>query len=271
MATAINILKTKVYHKRHFPKVNAFSYTTYYLQVPLNLISKIKSTFKLGLNKPGLMGFYNKDHGYRNGENLNKWLNDQYQEVGIIPQQNITLITMPRIMGYVFNPVSFWLSLDNDNSLRSVLCEVNNTYGESHNYICCETDHAAINPEKYYELEKCFHVSPFLERAGYYRFKFDISENCVRIIIKLYDEKDRLKLTTSLCGYQQKLTTLRALHYYATIPLMTLKVVSLIYWQAIKLKLKGLPFINKPQQLDPKNTSNAVTLDTSKRTYGKVL
>ncbi len=134
MVTAINILKTNVYHKRHFPKVNAFTYTTYYLKIPLNIIDKAKSTFKLGFNKPGMMGFYNKDHGYRNDDDLNQWLCDQYEAVGKKPQQNNILITMPRILGYVFNPVSFWLSLDSQNNLTSVLCEVNNTYGESVSY-----------------------------------------------------------------------------------------------------------------------------------------
>ncbi|MDC0534305.1 DUF1365 domain-containing protein [Francisellaceae bacterium] len=271
MVTTVNILKTKVYHKRHFPKVNAFSYTTYYLQLPLNIIDKVKSTFKLGLNKPGLMGFYNKDHGYKNNDNLNEWLEDQYKAVDKQVGKNNILITMPRILGYVFNPVSFWLSMENNNNLKSVLCEVNNTYGETHNYICCEENGAAINSNKYYELEKRFHVSPFLERAGSYRFKFDITEKHVRITIKLYDENNQLKLTTSMSGKQQQLTTLRALIYYLTIPLMTVKVVALIYWQAIKLKIMGLPFINKPQQLSPKVTSNAVTLDTSKSSYGKVL
>ena len=211
--------------------------------MPIHLINQLKSSFKLGLNKWGLLSFYNKDHGNRDGSNLQNWLCKQYAKVNLKPENKVLLITMPRVMGYVFNPVSFWLSLDNKNQLRSVLCEVNNTYGESHNYICYETDHSKICSSQWYTMNKSFHVSPYLERSGQYTFNFDVSENNINIKIKLLDDSGRLKLTTSIFGRPEKLNFFNVLKFYFIIPMMTIKVITLIYWQALKLKLKGLKFL----------------------------
>lgn len=256
MVEQLSLIKTSVFHKRCQPKINAFTYHTYYLSVPLQRLSKLKSNLMLGINKSGLMSFHNKDHGSRDGADLKQWLTEQYANCQLEPDHHVVLIAMPRIMGYVFNPISFWLNFNEQKQLTSVLCEVNNTYGEGHNYICAEVNQQIIDRTKWYQLDKCFHVSPFLPREGRYAFNFDVTDHQVRICIRYYDQHDQLALTTSLTGQIKPFSRLSALKLYCVVPLMTFKVIGLIYWQAVKLKLKGLLFRNKPAQLAVKTTSN---------------
>ena len=155
----------KVMHKRFFPKENTFSYGVYYLALPLPAAPI-----------PGFFAsFHAKDLGKRDGSDPTIWVRNILAEYDLDQKtKHIILVTMPRIMGYVFNPVSFYLCLDEANLLKAVLCEVHNTFGECHSYLCAHPDHAPIMPDQWLQAEKVFHVSPFLERCGDYKFRFDL-------------------------------------------------------------------------------------------------
>lgn len=156
---------------------------------------------------------------------------------------------MPRILGYVFNPVSFYFCLDSDSNLRATLCEVHNTFGEQHTYLCAHPDHSPIGSQDWLEADKIFHVSPFLERSGVYRFRFDLRPDKLGIWIDFYDKSQNKQLITSLIGNFSPLTPQLLRNTFWRHPLVTLKVISLIHWQALRLVCKGIRYIPKPKQL----------------------
>lgn len=240
------IYTAKVMHKRLFPKVNQFTYGVYYVALPLPA-TPLPSR---------LLSFHNKDHGTCDGSDVGAWARTLLKTYDLDAQvKSIMLITMPRVLGYVFNPVSFFMCLDKDKQLSAVICEVHNTFGEQHSYLCARADHAPISGDEWLEADKLFHVSPFLPRNGHYKFRFALTENQLGIWIDYYDTESKKQLLTSLTG---KFTTLdsRSLNrVFLSHPLVTLKVIMLIHWQAAKLFSKGIRYIVKPLQLISKLTA----------------
>jgi hypothetical protein len=158
---------------------------------------------------------------------------------------------MPRVLGYAFNPVSFWLCLDEKKNIRAVLCDVNNTFGENHKYLCSNEKASVIKPEHWIEAEKLFHVSPFLKREGKYEFRFSLKNKDLKIWINFYNKEGKKQLITSLIGTLESLTKHSLRKNFWKHPLVTLKTIYLIHWQALKLILKGIKYIPKPDLLKP--------------------
>ncbi len=253
---APRLLTAQVMHKRLSPKVNSFTYRVYYLALPLRHLHQAVTTRHLCVNRFGLTSFYTRDHGARNGQPLEPWIETIIQTYGL--QHCVTdveLLCMPRILGYVFNPVSFWMCYDSDGQIRAVLCEVNNTFGQTHSYLCLHPDHRPIQPEDWLQAEKCFHVSPFLPREGQYRFRFALKQNQLGIWIDYVNAAGNTQLLTSLCGKLQPLTRQSLLGAFLRHPMVTLKAVALIHWQALKLFVKGMRYIALPSQRQPTLTA----------------
>jgi len=239
------IYTAKVMHRRLFPKANAFNYGVYYLALPLPA-SPIASRFA---------SFHPRDVGRRDGSDPTPWVRDILANYGLGRKvQSITLITMPRVLGYVFNPVSFYLCTDHSQALVAVLCEVHNTFGEQHCYLCANGDGRAISPDQWLEAEKVFHVSPFLERAGHYKFRFDLNSETFGVWIDYYDAQQNKQLIPSLLGSFQPLTPRALRRTFWRHPLVTLKAILLIHWQAAKLVVKGIRYLARPAQLEPRVT-----------------
>jgi DUF1365 family protein len=164
----------------------------------------------------------------------------------------VWLQTMPRVLGYVFNPVSFWFCHRSDGALRAIVADVHNTIGERHCYLL-ETG-AAIGVAEELTARKIFHVSPFCEVRGDYRFRFFSgrrsagpyagSERTLACID--YDDGFGPLLETSLSGRATALNDGNAMRAFFTYPLMTFGVVARIHWQALKLWLRRAPFFSKP-------------------------
>ena len=162
---------------------------------------------------------------------------------------------MPRVFGYVFNPVSFWYCFDSSEKLRAVICEVNNTFGETHSYICAHNDQAEIGKDDILEGQKVFYVSPFLEREGHYKFRFSLPNSKMGAWIDFYDDEGRKKLVTALSGNFEDLSLQSCRRAFWIYPLVTLKSISLIHWQALKLLFKRAKYVPKPLQKDMKVTT----------------
>ena len=245
------ILDATVVHHRFFPLVNKFIYRLYYLILPVKALEK--KELKIAVNRFSVHSFYYCDHGYRDERAPSLWLRDilkRYQLDKIIDFDSTLLVTFPRIFGFVFNPVSFWLCYDREKRLRTVVYEVNNTFGESHSYITFAAGYDPIGEEDLLRTEKLFHVSPFLEREGHYTFRIKKTEEMFGAWIDFYDNIDHRKLTTSLSG---KIFTARQgdlQKYLKKMPFVTLKAIFLIHFQAIGLLLKRVKYINKPAQMD---------------------
>lgn len=254
------IFTAKVMHKRLFPKVNQFTYGVYYLALPLAMLDDKRLMTHLSVNRRGILSFYDKDHGAKDGSNLEVWVRGILGECGLSEiVTGITLISMPRILGYVFNPVSFWMCHDADGQLRAVLCEVNNTFGETHSYLCAHEDHRPLSPDDWLSTEKIFHVSPFLKREGSYQFRFAQEKNKLGIWINFYDADQNKQLVTALTGSLQPLTEPALRQIFWKHPLVTLKTILLIHWQAMKLVSKGIKYIAKPGQ-QPQRISTTANL-----------
>lgn len=246
MVTAASFCLGDVMHHRLIPRENRFKYRIFYCCLPLHDLSATA----MPLNRWGRLSFYEKDHGDRKGGDLLQWLQStmgaEYNRLGIA---NVMLVAMPRVCGYVFNPVSFWMCLDAEQRLRAVLCEVNNTFGETHTYICRHQDGQVIGDEDWLEAEKLFHVSPFLERVGHYRFQFHFSEQQFKVNIDYYNAQGDRQLLTLLQGRRIPLTENSCRQVFWQYPLVTAKAVALIHWQAVKLLGKRIRFISKPNQM----------------------
>ena len=129
------------------------------------------------------------------------------------------------------------------------------TRSEQHAYLCAKADHAPIEADDWLEAEKLFHVSPFLERSGHYRFRFLLQNNKLGIWIDYFDKEKNKQLLTSLTGSLAPLNSASLRKAFWSHPLVTLKTVLLIHWQALKLLKKRIRYIPKPKQYEEKISS----------------
>lgn len=247
---AHKLLTGHVMHGRLFPRKNSFCYRIYYLALTLSKLDDLP----IPRNSIGAMSFYDRDHGNDGKESLKDWAQDILKSHNINADGEIVLICMPRILGYVFNPVSFWLCHGDNKALKAVLCEVHNTFGEKHTYICAHGDGRNISSNETFKGEKVFHVSPFLKREGYYEFRFESEIDKFGVWIDYFDENGKKQLTTSLNGTYTNLTKKTSRSAFWQYPLVTLKAIILIHYQAIKLVMKGARYVPKPIQNQQKTT-----------------
>ncbi|MGE3303453.1 MAG: DUF1365 domain-containing protein [Hyphomonadaceae bacterium] len=148
------------------------------------------------------------------------------------------LLTQPRFLGFVFNPVSFWFFLDDKRVLRAVLAEVNNTAGGRHAYLCAHDDNAPIGPHDTLTARKAMWVSPFQRASGAYAFRFTWRDDRVAVRIVYHDDAGG-GMTASIEGAREPLNDRALLATALRRPLGSLGVATLIFWQAFKLMLKG--------------------------------
>ena len=251
------IFHAKVMHHRMHPKNNKFTYRVFYLLKNLDQLPSLQKLPILGVNRAGFMSFHEKDHGAKsNKTNTKKWAENIASTYGIkTGAYDIMLLSYPRVLGYVFNPVSFWFFIDKKNqTLHAILCEVNNTFGETHLYFCKNEDDSAIHSDQWMITEKIFHVSPFLERKGFYQFRFAWEKDKLGIWIDYYDKNHKKTLLTSLTGSFEDATKNKLFMCFIRYPLVTFKTIALIHYQALKLFIKRIKYLTKPEQKEPQIT-----------------
>jgi DUF1365 family protein len=235
-----------VMHERHVQAHNRFIYPSAFLRLPLSRLDTLRVPL-LGIERASVFTFRNRDHGARDGSALLPWIHALLRAQGLaeICDGEIVLQTMPRIFGFVFNPVSFWFCHDRPGALRVVLAEVSNTFGERHNYLVHHPDQRPIVAGDELRASKCFHVSPFFPVRGEYRFRFEQRGAVHAVSIDLWDGSE-LQLSTRLSGRAQALDGRAMRKWLARQPFMTLGVVARIHWQALRLALRRVSFFRKP-------------------------
>lgn len=239
------LFSAKVFHKRLLPRVNAFTYRVYYLALPLSRLNEVQNAM-VGVDRFRPMSIYHRDHGMKDGSDMAAWARGVLAQFGVDQADGeIVLVAHPRVMGHVFNPVSFWFCLDTAGQLRAVLAEVNNTFKERLSYLIAHDDQRVIMPQDVLTANKAFHVSPFLHVKGRYRFRFYYSEQALGVWID-YDTEEGEVLKTSLTGKLLPLNNASALKAFLALPLVTLRTIALIHWQALKLWIKGIRYVPKP-------------------------
>lgn len=238
-----------VWHARLRPRTHRFVIPTFFLMLPMRALrERPEAAGALALNRAGALSFHDSDHGDGQGPRQGgalAWLDALLQAEGIQDAQGeVWLQCYPRVLGYTFKPVSFWHCHRADGSLRAIVAEVNNTFGERHAYLL---DQPQLGDELW--ARKSFHVSPFCDVEGHYRFVFRRNDTrrgpSLSVRIDYHDGQGPL-LLTGMKGQLEPLTAAtrrRALWRY---PLLTLGVTARILWNAGLLWLKHLPWHAKP-------------------------
>lgn len=220
-----------VAHRRLRPKAHKLRYRVFSLLLDLDELPGLKLRW-LGVNRPGLLSFREADHG--DGGPLRPWVAARLAEAGIVAAGPVRLLCYPRMLGYVFNPLTVYFCHHGDGRLAAIIYEVHNTHGERHAYVlpggvgtvrhsCC----------------KAFFVSPFMPMDCVYHFTINPPGETVSVGIVESDEEGTL-LTASFAGERENLTDAALLRAVLAHPLMTLKVTLAIHWEAVRLLLKGL-------------------------------
>ncbi len=240
MSSAARLFVGHVMHRRLRPAVNAFVYPVFYVQLPLRELA-VGNCGIFSVDRANLLSLRSADHGPRDGSPLLPWIEGLLRERGLPADGDIVLQTFPRVLGYVFNPVSFWFCRDRAGALIAVLAEVNNTFGGRHSYLLHHPDGSPLRDGEELRATKAFHVSPFCEVEGGYRFRFHLDRPVPLARID-YDDADGELLLTSISGRPQAWTASRLLAAFLRMPLLTFGVIARIHWQALKLWLKGVPF-----------------------------
>ncbi|SEP56129.1 hypothetical protein SAMN05428995_10165 [Loktanella sp. DSM 29012] len=237
--TGIQHIPGQTYHGRKGAVKNAFRYSIDYVMCDAE--ADVTGPGLFGRNRRGLMSLWDADHGgvVQQGSGA-AWVRQTLAAAALDGITDISLLAQPRVLGHVFNPVSFWLCFDAGGVLRVVIAEVGNTFGDRHCYLCHHDDLAPITGRDALHARKVFHVSPFQPIAGDYTFYFDITADAVDIRIDY--GRDAGGLIATLQGPRQPLTNRGILAAALRRPFGSRRVLALIHWQALKLWWKGATF-----------------------------
>lgn len=244
MSAKVDHIAGLTYHGRKGAVTNAFRYSVDY--VLLDAEAGLRSPWLFARNGRGLTGLSDRDHGGPPGAGRGaRWVRDVLEQHQIRDVDKIELLAQPRVLGHVFNPVSFWLCRRKDDALVTVIAEVSNTFGDRHSYLCAHPDNRPIRPTDTLKAAKILHVSPFQPVEGGYTFRFDI--NAARIGIWIDYARPDGGLIATLTGQRKPLTNRSILRAALRRPFGARRVLALIHWQALKLWLKGALYRTRPK------------------------
>jgi|TARA_B100002052_G_C15707945_1_gene518169 DUF1365 family protein len=229
------IYNGEVNHTRFKPVKHFLNYKTFSLFIDLDEIQQLdKSISIFSHNKFNIFSFYNKDHGDRDGNCLKKWVISNLKKYKIEGNiSKIKILCYPRIFGYVFNPLSIFYCYENDK-LKSIFYEVKNTFNEQHTYIFKIKDGEEIKQK----CKKKFYVSPFMDMETFYNFKLIDPNQRLSVMIKQTDAEGTV-LTATQTGDKKEFNFKQLLINFFRYPLMTLKIISSIHFEALLLWKKG--------------------------------
>lgn len=231
------------WHGRKGAVENAFRYGVDYVLIDPESDATGPALFDR--NRGRFASVRDSDHGGAPGRGRGPvWLRDTMKEAGLPQPARIRLLTQPRLLGFVFNPVSFWLCEDDRGTLFCVVAEVTNTFGDRHSYLCYRDDLGPITKGAQLTTQKVMHVSPFQPVEGQYRFQFDIQPD--RIGIRIDYSHNGGGVIATLTGPLAPLTNGRLLGAFVRRPYGSLRVLALIHWQALKLWWKGAGYRTRP-------------------------
>ena len=227
-----------VMHRRLRPRAHRFKYRVFSLLLDLEELPALARRLRLfSWNRAGLFSFHDRDHGdaHDNRRPLAVWLDALLAEAGIVADGAKRVLCYPRILGYVFNPLSVWFCHDRAGLLKAIIYEVHNTYGERHSYVVpCEG--GALMRQS---CDKNFYVSPFLSQDCRYHFRtLPPGEN---VAIAIHEEEGGAPiLSASFAGTRRALSDRSLLTMLFAYPLMSLKVIVAIHYEAVRLMAKGI-------------------------------
>jgi DUF1365 family protein len=231
-----------VRHRRFSPVEHRFSYGVYYLWLDLDELETLDRTIPgFGHNRAAPFSFHDRDHGARDGTPLRPWLNGLLEEAGIdLEGGAVRILTLPRIFGYVFNPVSLWCGYGPLGDLRAVLYEISNTFGQWHHHLH-PVDGLDSAGNARHVFEKELSVSPFIDMDATYEFRMRPPDERAALLVREHLPSGHL-LTATFVARRKELTVGSLWREFAFHPMVTMKVIGGIHWEALRLWLKGAPF-----------------------------
>jgi DUF1365 family protein len=241
------IYRGSVMHRRLRPRAHYLRYAMFYLLLDLDELPALGARLRcFGHERRAVLSFRAADHG-DGGTDLKGWVHNQLAAAGLhFDCGPIRLLTMPRVFGYVFNPISIFYCHDRAGTLRATIYEVNNTFGGRHAYVLPVTGDSQIARQA---CAKKLYVSPFNDVSGGYRFAMLPPAEKVALTIDQWDDDGPL-LRAAFVGQRQPISDGALLKLLVAYPLLTLKVVAGIHWEALKLWLKGVPLHKRPSSTD---------------------
>jgi uncharacterized protein len=247
--SAAAIINGSVVHERFRPTPHKFTYPLFCLRLPLETLAEVAQ--RMAVNRGGWVSFHERDHGACDGSSTLAWVKKILVDNSVLTNLgdvvHVDLHSFPRMLGYVFNPVSFWVCRRVADRVCAVVVEVNNTFGESHSYLLTPNAGDEIASGELLMASKQLHVSPFNEVRGSYQFRFHFSADRWLARIDYFDEDDRDTplLHTHISGVAEPLTRANLRRATLRFPLQTLAVVVRIHWHALRLFAKRVPFFGK--------------------------
>jgi len=254
-----------VMHARLKPIGHRFSYRVMSLLIDLDRLDAAdRQSLLFGVNRAALYSFNESDHGERDGSGLRLYAQRRAAERGIdLTGGRVLLLCYPRLLGFTFNPLSVYFCYRADGELALMIYEVRNTFGDTHAYVLTvkpgEIGDAGVRQQQ----DKEFYVSPFLEMAMRYHFRVSPPGEFVKLRILETDREGPL-LAATFNGRRRSLTTAALLRSFFALPLVTLKIVAAIHWEALRLWLKGARLVPRPHTADAKSPLNT-SLATGER------
>lgn len=241
--TAAALYVGETWHRRFAPRPHAFRYRLFQLLVDIDRLDEAFAGLRwMSLGKRGLMSFSPRDHGDRRSDQLRPWVGVTLAQAGVeATAVTIRLLCFPRVLGFVFNPLSIFFVHATDGRLEAVIYEVNNTFGQTHAYVIPATG-AARETQR---AIKRLYVSPFYKVEGEYRFDISAPDETLDLrIVKVVGGRPDFVATQTATREVLNDQCLKALFW--SIPLLTLKVIGAIHWEALRLFFKRAPFGVRP-------------------------
>ncbi len=234
-----------VVHRRRRPREHKLRYRCFWLLLDIDELPALaRRNWLFSHNRANVFSLHDRDYGACTGEALRPYVERQLAAAGIGPTPGkILLLTMPRILGYAFNPISVYYCHATDGRLLAMLYEVRNTFGQRHSYLI--PVEATVDRTIEQSCRKALYVSPFLDMALDYSFRVTVPGDDIVVAIRANDAGGNI-LAAALTAQRRELTDRTLAWAFVTHPLLTLKVIAAIHYQALRLVLKGVRLTARP-------------------------
>ena len=234
-----------VQHLRRRPKRHKLRYRLFNLLLDLDELPDLSSSLRLfGFDRAALVSFHQRDHGAGTADGLKAWVRRQLDEAGVVADGAIRLLCMPRVLGHCFNPLSVFFCHEADGRLSAILYQVNNTFRQRHCYLIPVGSQAGAATVRQ-ACDKVFYVSPFMDMDLRYEFVIQPPADRIAVTVNVLD-REGLLLAASFAGTRCELTDGALLSALLRSPLLGLKVLGAIHWEALKIWNKGIRLRPRP-------------------------